>query len=88
LGFAAHDPVMRLGASAREAAEFCSQIGPTARAIADAPEDLKPGLRDAARQGMEREFSRGHGAAGVALKGAIWIVSAQAGDAAGVSPHR
>jgi SAM-dependent methyltransferase len=78
VSFTGHNPAMRLGANARAAAEFCSQIGPTARAIAEAPEEVRGGLREAARQGMERELSRCHGAEGVALQGAIWIVAARA----------
>jgi ubiquinone/menaquinone biosynthesis C-methylase UbiE len=74
--FTAHDPVMRLGADAREAAAFSSQIGPTTRALADAPKEDKRDLRERVRESLEQEFARWQGPDGVALQGAIWIVSA------------
>jgi ubiquinone/menaquinone biosynthesis C-methylase UbiE len=74
----AHDPIMRLGASAREAAEFSSQVGPTTRALASAPEELKRAVQQRAREAIEQEFARREGPDGVAFQGAIWIVSARA----------
>jgi len=77
LKFTPHDPVMRLGRNAREAAEFSSQIGPTTRALADAPEDRKRVLQQAVREAVEQEFARHERPDGVTLKAAIWIVSAR-----------
>jgi ubiquinone/menaquinone biosynthesis C-methylase UbiE len=78
LRFIAHDTLMRLGRTAREAADFSIQIGPTTRALTEAPEEARRTLRGAVRQAVEREFAHCDGAEGVALQGAIWIVLARA----------
>jgi SAM-dependent methyltransferase len=57
-----------------EAVEYSLQIGPAARAMADAPHDLAPALESALRAALAP-----FGAArGVFMDGAVWIVSARA----------
>jgi len=57
-----------------EVVAYSLQIGPAARAMADAPEELKPALAAALREALV-PFA---GARGVFMDGAVWIVSARA----------
>jgi SAM-dependent methyltransferase len=67
---------LRLGGAAtvEEAVEYSLQIGPAARAMADAPETLKPALEAALRQAFAPFASPG----GVMMAGAAFIVGAHA----------
>jgi ubiquinone/menaquinone biosynthesis C-methylase UbiE len=57
-----------------EAVAYSLQIGPASRAMADAPDDLKPALESALREALA-PFAT---AKGVFADGAAWVVSARA----------
>jgi hypothetical protein len=67
---------LHLGAAATldEAVEYSLQIGPAARAMADAPETLKAALEAALRKALEPFAS----ARGVFMDGAAFVVGARA----------
>lgn len=67
---------LHLGGAATldEAVEYSLQIGPAARAMADAPETLKPALDAALRETLV-PFA---GARGVFIDGAAFVVGARA----------
>jgi len=67
---------LHLGGAATldEAVEYSLQIGPAARAMADAPETLKPALADALREALAPFAS----ARGVFVDGAAFVVGARA----------
>ena len=67
---------LHLGGAAtlNEAVEYSLQIGPAARAMADAPETLKPALADALREALAPFAS----ARGVFVDGAAFVVGARA----------
>jgi SAM-dependent methyltransferase len=69
---------LHLGGAATldEVVDYSLQIGPAARAIADAPEALKPALASALREALA-PFA---GARGVFMDGAAFVVSAVAAD--------
>jgi len=78
LAFTAHDTMMRLAApgpaGVAEAAGFATQLGPAGRALANAPEAKRAEVREA----IAGALAPLAGPDGLALKGAIWIVSGQA----------
>jgi hypothetical protein len=57
-----------------EAVDYCLQIGPAARAIADAPEARKPALTDALRESLAPFVT----ADGVFMDGNAFVVTARA----------
>ena len=71
-----HDAPMQLAAGGQlgEAAEFATRIGPLARALADAP----PELRAKVREQVAGALAAHDGSDGIHLPGSIWIVSAKA----------
>src|SRR5262245_49689673 len=71
-----HDPPMALAGpgGAAEAASFMSRVGPVVRAMGEASEEQRREVRAA----LETFFRRHEGPQGVALQGAIWIVTARA----------
>ncbi|HEY2133927.1 MAG TPA: methyltransferase domain-containing protein [Acetobacteraceae bacterium] len=73
LTFTPHNPAMRLGDTAAQAAAISTQIGAYARALAEAPEQL-PALMAA----LTAAYAAHEGPEGVVLPGAIWLVSARA----------
>jgi SAM-dependent methyltransferase len=72
LDFTAHDPLMRLGADAADAALQSTQIGAYVRALAAAPEQ-RPALLAA----LTEAYAAHMGPNGVVLSGALWIVQAR-----------
>ena len=72
LRFTPHDPAMRLGRDAADAAALSTQIGAFSRALAHAPEQL-PALLAA----LVAAYAPHEGPQGVVLPGAIWLVSAR-----------
>ncbi len=71
--FTPHDPAMRLGADAAEAAALSTQIGAFSRALANAPQQ-RPALLAA----LAEAYAPYQGPEGVVLAGAIWLVAARA----------
>jgi ubiquinone/menaquinone biosynthesis C-methylase UbiE len=76
VSLAAHDPAMPLAGpgGASEAASLMSRIGPVVRAMSDASEEQRKEVRAA----LEAFFRSHDGPQGIALQGAIWIVTARA----------
>lgn len=75
ISFTRHDPIMRLagpGAPA-QAAELSSQVGPIARGLIDASDELRATVRDT----LTAAFQRHDGPEGIALPGANWFVAAK-----------
>jgi len=73
IGCTRHDAPMRLSAAGRldQAAEFATRVGPLARALADAPPELRP----QARALVAAALATHDGPDGVSLPGSIWIVT-------------
>ena len=69
-----HDPLMRLGSGAAEAADLVLHFGPVVRATQNAP----TAKREALGAALENFFQAHDGPQGVVMPGAIWIVSARA----------
>ncbi len=78
LVFAPHDTTMQLAGPGpevvAEAARFAAQLGPAGRALAEAPEEKRAEVREA----IAGALGPLAGPEGIALGGAIWIVSARA----------
>jgi ubiquinone/menaquinone biosynthesis C-methylase UbiE len=70
-----HDPAMPLAGpgGASEAASFMSRVGPVVRAMGDASDEQQKEVRAA----LEAFFRSHEGPQGIALQGAIWIVTAR-----------
>jgi hypothetical protein len=70
-----HDTVLRVAApgDVEEAARGATRVGPLARALAGAGEDV----REAAEAAVAEAMRRYDGPEGVVLPGAVWLVSAR-----------
>jgi hypothetical protein len=64
--------MITLGADASEAADFAMSMGPAARLLTGVAE----ATRHEARTAFEGFFKQHEGAGGVALPGALWLISA------------
>ncbi len=71
-----HDTMMRIAGphELAEATQFATQVGPAARALADA----EPAARAAAIEAIRDELARREGPEGISFAGAVWLVSARA----------
>ena len=72
VALAPFDPRIRLGANAKEAAEFATFIGQGARLLQGLPD----ATRAAAQSALETFFRAHEGPDGVSLPGGLWLVSA------------
>jgi SAM-dependent methyltransferase len=66
------DVELNLGADPGDALSFAQLVGATARPLAEAT----PAARTAALAAMREVYAGAHGPGGVALRGAVWIVTA------------
>jgi SAM-dependent methyltransferase len=74
VAFEAHDEAMHVGGvSLDETVDYMSQIGPTARAMREAPAEAAARAQVALREALARHV----GPDGVALHGSVWIVTAR-----------
>jgi SAM-dependent methyltransferase len=78
VALAPEDVPMRLGTDAAEAAAFAMTLGQVSRALQDAPDGTREGLREAVRDRLLDFYRAAEGPAGVTMPAAIWLVTARA----------